>query len=66
MMLANTFNLPRCAMPIIASFTPESAATLMMASKPAIVLSPPSNPKRFCPKYFVPKKFSKTTASLIF
>ena len=46
--------------------TPFSAAASITASNPGMILSPPSREKRFCPTYFVCKKFSKETASFSF
>ncbi len=46
-MLAKTLSLPLCAIPMATSCTSWLAATLIIASKAAIVVSPPSKLKRF-------------------
>ncbi len=47
MILANTLRRPLCAMPIMTSFTPLEAPVVMIASRPAIMDSPPSKENLF-------------------
>ena len=63
-MLASTLSRPRCDMPITAESRPWSAACSRMASRIGISDSAPSRPKRFWPRYLVPRNFSNASAAL--
>ena len=63
--LARTFSLPRCAIPILISFTPRLPPRLIICSSAGTRLSPPSKPNLFVPTNLTCKNFSSPSAWII-